>query len=135
LRNEYESQLIAKDTEIRQLQQIIEQVQRAIGAPVAPATTALHNVDQWVEKLGRNRAEGKILLSLASSAGLKFTRSQIGLRTGLSSKSGNFDKAMATLFRNRLIVRDNGEYQVNPNWLLSGFGVVGPRAPTGATGG
>ncbi len=116
LRNEYESQLTAKDTEIRQLRQIIEQVQKAVGATVAPSPAPLTNVDQWVDKLGRNRAEGKILLFLASAAGLKFTRSQIGLRTGLSSKSGTFDKAMATLQRNRLIIREgNGEYRINPD--------------------
>lgn len=116
LKNEYESHLIAKDTEIRQLRQIIDQVQRTVGMPVtATPVASSYGVDQWVNKLGRNRAEGKILLFLAASAGLKFTRAQIALRTGLSSKSSTFESAIASLVRNHLIIREgNGEYRANP---------------------
>ncbi len=122
LRNEYESKLVAKDIEIRAARDEAAKHSRALdairaivgGAPTtSTAQTGFNGADEWIDKLGRNRAEGKILAFLASSAGLSFTRSQVAIRTGLSSTSGGFGQALATLVKNRLIIRTNGEYRVS----------------------
>ena len=66
----------------------------------------------WLQKLG-NGGTRRILEFLASKSGMKFTRSQVGLATGLSSKSGSFNTYMATLKRNNLIIEHGGLSQVN----------------------
>ena len=66
------------------------------------------NVAMWIEKLG-NGSPSKILRFLAEKSGLKFTRSQVALGTGLSANSGGYATALALLKRNHLIVQQDGE--------------------------
>lgn len=120
LRNEYESQLVQKDIEIRRLQTVIDAVTRAVGQEVGMGKTLspsinTSNIDMWVEKLGRARAAGKILAFLGERAGARFTRSQICLAVGIGSKSGNTTDAFSTLKRNRLIVEQGREITLSPD--------------------
>lgn len=114
LKNEYESQIMQKDIEIRRLSQIITSVQGAVGASSSSSTMVIPSSgshDLWIQKLG-NGGAGRIFKFLADKSGMKFTRSQIGLAVGLSSKSGSFATYMATLKRNSLIKEESGL-----NWI------------------
>lgn len=123
VRNQQESQLIQKDLEISNLKkdiwkmaETIRKVRDILGdQPTSDSPiSSSPNVDMWLEKLG-NGGASRILKFLSDKAGLKFTRSQIGLAVGLSPSSGSFSTYMATLKRNRLIVEVSGEVQVNPD--------------------
>lgn len=117
LRNEYESKILQKDLEIRKRDEVIENIRRLIGGSVAQNGQPVRlssNVDMWIEKLG-NSGASRILKFLSDKAGLKFTRSQIGLAVGLASSSGSFATYMATLKRNKLILEQNREVQINPD--------------------
>lgn len=122
LRNEYESKLLQKDVDIRNLNNIISQIRKIIGGEENNISGQINvqvipnsgNVDMWINKLG-NTGASRILKFLAEKNGLKFTRSQIGLAVGLSSKSGSFATYMATLKRNQLIIEQNRETWINPD--------------------
>lgn len=120
MKNEYESRLLQKDTEIRKLQSIIDAVSRAIGQDIGMGKTSspsinMDNVDMWVDKLGRGRAAGKIFAFLAERSGARFTRSQICLAVGMSSKGGNTTDAFSTLKRNNLIIEQGREVTLHPD--------------------
>lgn len=125
VRNEYESQLIEKDTiirqkdaEIRRLHGVIEAVQRAVGSSpdvvsVAP-TYQSPNVDMWIEKVGGEKSGGgRILRFLSEKIGMKFTRSQIALAIGMSSRGGSYLGYIQTLKRNKLIVEEDGYLSIS----------------------
>lgn len=117
LRNNYESKLMQKDMEIRKLQSVVEQICRLVGSnasQVSVASVNSSNVQMWLEKLGGGGAR-RILEFLAQKSGMKFTRSQIGLATRLSSKSSSLSTYMSTLRRNRLIKEEGGLAWVNPD--------------------
>lgn len=120
IKNQYESQLIVKEGEIRDIKKIIEQIRGIVGvtngmSADTPIVYSNGNASMWIEKLGANRAAGKILSFLAGKSGMKFTRSQICLACGLASKGGNTTDAFSTLKRNNLIVEQGKEITVNPN--------------------
>jgi hypothetical protein len=116
IRNEYESQLLQKDVEIRKLQSMIDAVRTMVGMGASTAQNLnMSNVDMWVDKLGRGRAAGKILAFLGERAGAKFTRSQICLAVGIGSSGGNTTDAFSTLKRNRLIVENGREVYLSPD--------------------
>jgi hypothetical protein len=77
------------------------------------------NVAMWIEKLG-NGSPSKIPRFLAEKSGLKFTRSQVALGTGLSANSGGYAAALALLKRNHLIVQQGGEIWINPRFVGAG---------------
>src|SRR3990167_3652330 len=114
LRNEFEGKLIAKDLEIQRLNGILDKIRNILGVSGETASSSIlsSNIDMWLQKLG-NGGTRRILEFLASKSGMKFTRSQVGLATGLSSKSGSFNTYMATLKRNNLIIEQGGLSQVN----------------------
>lgn len=126
LRNEYESKLLQKDVEIRKLNEIIEQIRKVAGGSgtyaigsisggIGPVSViSSDNVKMWIEKLG-NGGASRIFKFLADKSGMKFTRSQIGLAVGLSSKSGSFSTYLSTLKRNSLIIEQGGLSQLNPD--------------------
>lgn len=119
LRNKYESELLQKDVEIRSLKSIIGRIRILAGGNAAPpeassSAPASGNTQMWLEKLGGGGAS-RILKLLAEKSGMKFTRSQIGLAVGLSSKSGSFATYISTLKRNKLIIEQNKELWVNPD--------------------
>lgn len=117
IRNEYESQLIQKDVEITKLKATIDNVKKAVGVNDSEkilVSDGSGQVEMWANKLG-NGGASRIFKFLAEKSGLKFTRSQIGLAVGLSSKSGSFATYMATLRRNSLIIEQSGQSQINPD--------------------
>jgi hypothetical protein len=117
LRNEYESQLIEKDTEIRRLSSIIENVRKAVGTSsgtaVVSARASSSAVDLWKSKLGTGLA-ARIFELFTEHPSTEFTRSQITLGVGCA-RSGYFDKEMGRLTRNQLLVRNGSQYRLNPN--------------------
>lgn len=116
LRNNYESQLLQKDVEIRKLQSVIDSVRTTVGmGATSTPTMNLSNVEMWIDKLGRGRAAGKILAFLGERAGARFTRSQICLAVGIGSTGGNTTDAFSTLKRNRLILEQGREIQLSPD--------------------
>jgi hypothetical protein len=118
LRNEYESQLIEKDTEIRRLNGVIESVRKAVGASsgTATATTKASRsaVDLWKSKLGTGLA-ARVFELFTEHPTTEFSRSQIALGVGSSARSGHFDNEMGRLTRNQLLVRNGNQYRLNPN--------------------
>jgi DNA helicase HerA-like ATPase len=77
--------------------------------------------------MGRNRGLGVTMLNQRAATlnkdvlrrlihpHRKFTRTQIGLAVGLKSGTGSFATYMSTLRRNKLIIEQNGESQLNPD--------------------
>ena len=118
LRNEYESQLIEKDTEIRRLNGVIESVRKAVGASSGTAAissrTSSSAVDLWKSKLGTGLA-ARIFELFTEHPSTEFSRSQIALGVGSSARSGHFDNEMGRLTRNQLLVRNGNQYRLNPN--------------------
>ena len=124
LRNDYESKLLVRDTEIDRLSRIIENIKRIVngvsesihyhnGVPTS-APVLSGGYDLWQQKLGTTMA-GKIFKFLAEKAGLKFTRSQVGLQTGYSPNSGSFANAISLLRRNKLIVKEGDMFMISPD--------------------
>lgn len=118
MRNEYESQLIQKDTRIRQLEAIIANGIRALGGVQNQIISAMpvsnNAVSLWMSKL-KNGGAARIFKLLVENPNRKFTRQQIGLGVGLRSTSGSFSTYMSTLTGNKLIIKEGNEYQLNPN--------------------
>ena len=125
LKNEYESQLMAKDIRIRDLERevgqltlVVGQVRNLVGVGGGTATAptsnlSSSNVEMWVTKLGGGA--GRILTFLAEKAPMKFTRSQIALAIGMSSKGGTYNAYIQLLKRNNLIVEQGDEIRISPD--------------------
>jgi hypothetical protein len=124
LTEQHEQEIETKDKLISQLQTRNQQLEGIINAAkklfegqefnqVVQVNNS-SNVDMWIKKLGKGGAS-RILKFLAEKSPMKFTRSQIGLAVGLSSKSGSFRTFMATLKRNMLIVEEGGFSRINPD--------------------
>jgi hypothetical protein len=118
LRNEYESRLLQKDREIRQRDDMIEQIRKIVGAPpngtsLLQQSASVSNVHMWLDKLG-NDGSARILKFLADKSGMKFTRPQVALAVGLSHRGGTFTRYIGLLKRNRLILEQQGQLWVNP---------------------
>ena len=126
LKNDYESRLIEKDTEIRTLKadvfhlsEVIRKVRVAIGANGGePATYNLVNIsnssiEMWVSKLG-NGGPAKILRFLADHPSDSFTRQQIALATGTSYSSVK-GPWVSLLKRNLLVKEEGGRLKINPD--------------------
>lgn len=118
MKNDYESQLIAKDGEIRRLQGIINSVMKVIGYEqtenVVMAPLLNSNMSFWLEKAGKG-GEGKILKFLVEKTGQQFSREQIGFAVGLVPSSGSFSTYIANLKRRSLILEENRMLRLNPN--------------------
>jgi hypothetical protein len=117
LKNEFESKLLQKDLEIRKRDDLINSIRKLLGVSeqnIIVSNPSSSNVQMWLEKLG-NSGSSRILKFLAEKSGLKFTRSQIGLAIGMSSKGGSFLTYISTLKRNLLIKEDGGMICINPD--------------------
>lgn len=117
MQNQHESELILKDNEIRRLQNIINAVQRAIGAPSMEniSTIPIRNdsVEMWKSKLG-NGGPTKILEFLASRPNDSFTRQQISLAIGASYSS--VKGVWIPLLKRNLLIKESGEkLSINPD--------------------
>jgi len=121
IRNEYESKLLNKDVEIRNLRAVIDNIGRLIGVegtppPLGqvPLSSSLGSaIGLWQSKLG-NGGAGRIFRFLAENSQRKFTRTQIALAVGLQSTSGSFNTYMSTLRSRKLIIKDGSDYRINP---------------------
>lgn len=117
LKNEYESKLIAKDGEIQRLQKIITAVQRIVGMPSSenPAMSISSSaLDLWRSKLGNTLAT-RILMFFAENPSREFTREQVALALGVSSKAGHTSNEWSKLMRTSTVVKNGGVYKLNPN--------------------
>lgn len=117
IRNEYESKLIAKDGEIQRLQKIITAVQRIVSMPSSEnlATSISSSaVDLWKSKLGNTLAT-RILMFFAENPSREFTREQVALALGVSSKAGHTSNEWSKLMRTSTVVKNGGVYKLNPN--------------------
>lgn len=118
LRNQYESVIMQKDMEIRQLNQIIEAARRALNistkTAVSSPTGFSSSIDLWSKKLGSGLA-GRIFKLMAENCSKKFTRQQICLAVGVRAGAGHTNNEFGKLTRNRLLIRQGNEYQLNPD--------------------
>jgi hypothetical protein len=120
LRNTYESKLMQKDIELRQLKSTIASIRKMVGSDVQVSdiqTTEIevnNNVGMWVSKLG-NTGASRILKFLSAKSGMKFTRSQVALGVGMAAKGGSFATYISTLKRNSLILEEGGFIKISPD--------------------
>jgi hypothetical protein len=117
IRNEFESKLVERDIQIRKLNSILDSIRNLVGSQPnnsAQIPISQRNVQMWIEKLG-NSGASRILKFLSEKSGMKFTRSQVALAVGMSSKGGSFTTYIATLKRNNLIIEEGGYVKVNPD--------------------
>lgn len=119
IRNEYESQLLEKDMEIRRLQGIINNVMGVVG--VAQNTNVVMAplqsngaVELWKGKLG-NTLASRILTFLAENPTREFTREQIALALGFVAKAGHTSNEWGRLMRTSTVVKNGSMYKLNPN--------------------
>jgi len=121
IKNDYETRIMQKDLEIRRKDEIINAIKKVLGSGfdgkemlISTPSGNSSSLNMWLSKLG-NQGTSKILKFLAEKSGMKFTRSQIGLATGLSASSGSFNTYIATLKRNLLIKEENKLIWINPD--------------------
>lgn len=116
LRNEYESKLISKDTEIRRLQKVLENVRAAIGGNASNdssvPTVSRTNVDMWLKKINRE-GQRKIVIFLAEHPNESFTRQQLALATAQAYKT--IETYVPVLKRNLLLKEEGGRISINPD--------------------
>ncbi len=119
IRNEYESQLLQKDVEIRKLQATINAVQRAVGVShtesVLSVPASSSAVEMWKSKLGAGSLATRILTFLVENSPRGFTREQIALALGIAAKAGHTSNEWGKLMRTNTVVKDGTQYRLNPN--------------------
>ena len=123
VKNSYESQLIEKESEIRQLKKMIEQVRNIVGTMErngisldAPITVVSGGtVALWKSKLGANSLATRILSFLAENAPREFSREQIALALGIAAKAGHTSNEWGKLMRTSTVVKNGSMYRLNPN--------------------
>ena len=119
LRNEYESQLLQKDVEIRKLQSTIDSVRRIVGVEStlissSPIPVSSDAISLWRSKLGNGLA-GRLFQFLSENSSRQFTREQICLAVGVPSKAGHTSNEFGKVMRTGVVVRNGHLYQLNPN--------------------
>lgn len=119
LRNEYESKLLQKDVDIRNLQSVITQIQQIVGNNIGvplPISVSFSSdaVSLWQSKLGNGLA-GRAFKFIAENPNRQFTREQICLAIGVPTKAGHTSNEFGKLMRTGAVKRDGHLYQLNPN--------------------
>jgi len=116
LKNEYESQLIQKDMEIRRLMGIIQSAQKVLSinlnssTPISmPSTSGLQ---LWLNKFSGGTK--RILEFMAEVPGRKVDRGQISIGTQLSYTSGSLSEYLGRLKRAKVILQDGKLFYLNP---------------------
>jgi len=109
LRNDYESKLIGKDTEINRLNAIIQQIKNALNVETFQAMNTYISGESniMLEKLGGMPKKTYEIL-LKHSNGL--TKRQIALMCGYSVNSGSFSNSLSKLNTMGLIKRNGNLY-------------------------
>lgn len=115
LRNEYESKLLGKDVEIRNLNAVIENVRKVVGGGTGTPIPVVSSdaISMWLEKLG-NGGESKILKFLSQRPSDSFTRQQLALAIGASYSSVKV-AWIPKLKRNLLVKDEDGKIKINPD--------------------
>lgn len=110
IRNEYESKIMEKDTEITRLQGIIKSVQRAVGAIEGQSTqmSTPNEANAMLQKLGG--MPQKIYERLIQHPN-GLTKRQIALMCGYSVTSGSYSNAFSKLRTMGLISKNGEVYQ------------------------
>ena len=118
MRNEYESQLIQKDTRIRQLEAVISNGIKVLGGGQGQtiSATPISNdaISLWQSKLGGGLA-GRIFKFLSENSGRQWTREQICLAIGVPSKAGHTSNEFGKIMRTGAVVKNGHLYQLNSN--------------------
>lgn len=117
IKNEYDSKLIQKDIEIRQLKEILEKARLALGVSQAIEIRSQNGnsqISMWLDKLGKGMPHN-LLKFLLEHQGLSYSKSQLGLGCGYSPNSGSFSNALSLLRRNGLIIQDSTGIKINPD--------------------
>lgn len=116
LKNEYESQIMEKDTTIRSLTSQLNKIRQIIGGSdsIQSITPTNDSVKMW-QGILKNGLAGRLFTFLAEHAGQEFTREQLALAMGVSSSAGHTSNEFAKLTGKRLIVRNGSMYRLNPN--------------------
>lgn len=128
MKNEYESRLLKKDTEIRDLKrdvyhlaEVVRKVRGVIGAgssdeptTITQATGQNSTVALWSDKFGSGLG-GKAFKFLAENPGRKFSREQICLAIGVPSKAGHTSNEFQKIVRTGAVVKDGNMYGLNDN--------------------
>jgi hypothetical protein len=126
LEEDYQQQLQEKDNMIQMLSNKIAKAVDALTLgelKLKESTTPSQkpgntgNINMWVDKLGRNSGEGRIVVFLSEKYPMKMNRSQIALAVGI--KLTTFEKAyLPKLRRNNLVkVESDGFVSINPDLL------------------
>lgn len=116
LKNEYESKLLNKDLEIRKRDDLINSIRKMLGVNeqnLVVQTIQSSNLDLWLDKIGRHKKEAEIIKFLAEKSGLTFTRSQLCLAVGITTKQ--LSNMFGFLKKNNLILDDGGRIKINPD--------------------
>jgi hypothetical protein len=118
LKNDYESRLVQKDIELRQLREQLDKVRGIVGVGAsssgAPPPQSGGQLNLWLSKLGSGGAS-RILRFLSENRGSRFTRAQLALAVGLGYSSGSYGTYLSTLKRNNLIHLKDGLFFINPD--------------------
>lgn len=128
MKNEYESRLLKKDTEIRDLKrdvyhlaEVVRKVRGVIGAGSSDEPTTItqaagqnSTVALWSDKFGSGLG-GKAFKFLAENPGRKFSREQICLAIGVPSKAGHTSNEFQKIVRTGAVVKDGNMYGLNDN--------------------
>ena len=118
MQNDFESKLVQKDIEIRNLQAVINSVMRAVGSTQTNnvSMTPISNdaVALWQSKLGNGLA-GRAFKFLSENPARQFTREQVCLAIGVPSKAGHTQNEFSKIMRTGAVTRNGNLYQLNPN--------------------
>ena len=117
IRNEYESRLMEKDTQLRAMSKQLDQIRQIVGVTVAsPSSQTVCDgaMQLWIDKFGSTLA-GRILAVMCRVPGNEWTRTQLALACGVSSGGGATNTAFAQLKNSNVVVKSGGKYRLNPN--------------------
>lgn len=105
--------------DLRKYKVMVDQIRKIVGgaAPAGsamPAAVSSSALDMWRSRLG-NGAARKILDFLAENNGQRFSKSQIGLATGLSMGASTIRVAIGKLIRTGIVKRENEQLFISPD--------------------
>jgi hypothetical protein len=121
IKNQYESQLIIKESEINDLKKVIQQIGNIIGTMKndgisidQPVVVSNGGVELWKRRLG-NGLSGRLLKFFADNPTREFNREQACLAIGVPSKAGHTTNEWGKLLRTSAVVKNGSMYRLNPN--------------------
>jgi hypothetical protein len=115
LRNEYESKLMEKDTEINRLNGIVRAVQRAVGSSENNSLPFIPGGDKnnsLIDSLPSY--EKDIIAAIRKHPNIPFTRAQLAIKSGKSDHSSTYAAAVHKLIKLKLIQRSGTDLTYVP---------------------